>query len=300
MSHQTKEDLGHHPLEGLGDVLGEDREATKDEEVVMLDKLYRQIARSVESKVRSSADFSLGRFPLKIKNIKTEKDRLLISISIPFLVLLDEDPHLRRELKRVREGFVVYLTKKENEKQLSSFFYKQLAGFLIEIYTSKRFSPEIMKLLRRFTQRTLAGRPSRVVPADASRYIKQEGKSVLQSIRNIQVHIGDMKRHDKRLTNGTVLKKLRREFPSRRYPWIQEFLALKDNLPRRRYSPSTATHEEIPESVDPDGKLPPCGLSEPENWSTLEITTRVIQAKLLTETKVRYPLRAIRDLLKAK
>jgi hypothetical protein len=109
-----------------------------------------------------------------------------------------------------------------------------------------------------------------------------------------------MKKCNKDLKDAAVLEMLHREYPSSTYTWMPEFLAMANALPRRRYSPSFASTQEIPERADANGNLPPCGLSKPENWATLEIATRVVQAKLFSKTKVRYSLQAIRNRLKSK
>lgn len=284
--------------------LGEDREPTVREEARMRKKLYKSIARSLESKIKSVTDISLGRFPATIEDIQIEEDRLMILIGIPFLLppAAPEPDKLtlpRREKELIRKQFVKYLRKKENEKQMSNFFHTQLVRFLIGICTSKKYSPEIVKHLRRISQRNLAGRPPQVLPPKALRYIRAEGGSIKSAILDMQSLVQAMKRRTKDLTDTGVLEMLGREFPSSKYTWMPSFLAIKDKLPRKRYESSGITDRNSVES-DSEGNLPPCSLSEPENWWTLEIATRIIQEELFAETKDRYPLQAIRNRLKSK
>jgi hypothetical protein len=297
---------GDHPVVESNDEFGLDWESQGAEETLTSEHLYKRIADSKKLDIKNLIDSSLGYRSAKIREIQFEEDQLVILLSLPFLLLPTstsqepgEHPYPRREQKRIREDFAKYLMEEENEKKLSHFLCAQLVDFRIKVCNPKKPNPAVEKYLRKISQRILAGRPIQVIPPKILHYIRHEGKPINKLIRVIQSQVKIMKKRNKDLTNATIVKKLSRKHPSSTFPWMPVFLKMKNDLPRRRYSPSVATGQEIPESADPDGKLPLCNLSEPDDWSTLETTTRVIRAKLLAETNVSYPLREIRALIKS-
>lgn len=272
----------------LNDKLLKKREARKLKDTRMSEKLDKSIKHSLELGIKGFVDISLGYCAARIEDIRFEEDQIQVSVSIPFLLPppSKEFLHERRELKRMRKRFAMYL--KNKEKQLSNMLYTELVHFLVRDQRSENLNPAIKKYLLGISQRAFAGRPTRVISGDALRYIRDKGQSIKDTILAIQSRTRSMKKRSKVLTDAKVLKMLRGEYPSSAYPWMPDFLEI-ERLPRRRYLNSADS-----------GKLRSCTVSEPDDWWPLEITVRVIKANLFRETGISYPLREIRPLLKSK
>ncbi len=268
----------------LNEKLLENRKARELKKARMREKLDKSIKHSLELGIKYFTDISLGYCPAKIQGIRFEEDQFVVSVSIPFLLppISKESVQERRELKRIRKQFAMHL--KNKEKQLSNLLYTELVHFLVGDQLSENLNPAIKKYLLDISQRTFAGRPTRVIPPKALRYIRDEWQSIKSTILAIRSRVLAMKKRSKGLTDTKVLKKLRGEYPSSTYPWMPEFLAM-DRLPRRRYLKSSKDAG--------TGKLRSCGLSEPGDWCISEIIPRVIRATLQSETGISYPLREI-------
>jgi hypothetical protein len=106
-----------------------------------------------------------------------------------------------------------------------------------------------------------------------------------------------MKARDNQLTAASTTKHLRQVYPQETCPWIWHFLKLANHLPRRRYLASASNDADFAVRNDTDG-VSSCKVTEPEYWSVSEITVRVLQEMLLAQTKIKFPLREIRKLLK--
>ena len=208
----------------LNEKVPEKRKARELKETRMRKKLDKSIKHSLELGIKGFVDISLGYCPAKIEDIRFEEDQLLVLVSIPFLLppISKGSLHERRELKRIRKQFAMHLMNKE--KQFSNLLYTELVHFLVRDQRSANLNPTIKKYLLDISQRTFAGRPTRVIPDKALRYIRDERESIKRTIRAIRSRVQTMKKRSKVLTDAKVLKKLRAEYPSSTYPWMPDFL----------------------------------------------------------------------------
>lgn len=119
-----------------------------------------------------------------------------------------------------------------------------------------------------------------------------------QTLLQIKRLVESWKKRHKRISNSTILRKLKGEYPLEKCRWIKDFFDLSEALPRKRYVSSTLNGLEISQT-DPDGSLPPCKLSEPQDWSILDTAVRIMQTKLNRETAAKYPRLEIQSLIRS-
>jgi hypothetical protein len=278
---------GGKPIGGIGPNWEKEIEAGLDPA-----KLNKKIAVSFERRIKEVTGISLDYGPAVIGKIEFGEDQLVISVRLPFLLPPLRSPE-RRELERLRDEFARHVMQENNERRLSNLLYEILVQSLLKPYR-KNWHSSILKHLKGIPQRSLAGRSGHPIPQQIRSSVAAEGQLVWKAIIAIQSDVKSWNSQRKRLKDSTIAKKLRKIYPTKQSPWIEYFLALNGKLPRRRNS---TTGEVV---ADLSGNLPPCTLSEPENWSTLGAAVRTIQNKLIEETNTKYSLLEIKSLVKPK
>ncbi len=260
--------------------------------------LDRLIARSLERKFTEVLDSVFAFSATGIKSIDIGEDHLEVVIHVPFW-LPEPSRHfggwLRtpRAQNKLRKGFAKYLRKPDVKRTLSNFFYTELSKYLLELCKIGRFSERVRRHLRTIAQRNLAGRPSHSIRGQRAHHIKKEGITIYRTLQKIQRSIERWKKANPQIDDPGILKKLRRSYSVKRHPWITFFFALVPKLPRRHYLDS----EPDSTTLDADGKLLPAKLAEPSEWSIIDITAKILQARLLKDTKTLFPLRDIKRVL---
>ena len=261
------------------------------------EQLDSYIAGSIERRFNEITQSSLGHWQAEIQNISFNDSCLLVSIEVPFVLPFDS-PY-RRDQIRLREGFAEYLFKRDTQKKLSNqFLYPMLVDYLIEAFELKKVNSYIMKRLKKIPQRSLAGRPTAPIPSDMQVRIIQEGKAIFGMLRLIRGQVQEWQKKNHDLTDSTIQKKLRKKYPASKFKWMAHFLKMGAKLPRRRYDASERNWVPSMEVTSPDTKPTPCKLTEPSEWSVVDIATRVTQSHILHETGKRIALQRIKALLR--
>jgi len=262
-------------------------------------QLEHKIAESIMTRIREVTSLSLGYDDARITSTQIDKNRILLSISLPFLSAPDsriqEWPYSRRDLKK----FVEFLRDKQNQKLLSNFFHKQLVEFLIKQHSLQKFSEPLRTLLKRSAQRSLAGRPAQTFTPRESRYIASQGKTIQHVIQELQTRVREMKRRKRDLTHPALIASLEREYSQFRYPWIKHFFEIAEHLPRRRYSSGRVAESDFTVGASSSGKLSTCRVSEPDEWSTSDIAAKILKKMLFSESGNSYPLLKIKELIRS-
>jgi hypothetical protein len=261
-------------------------------------RLAKRLARSMEWRIKEVTNASLGYWPAEILNIKFDADGLLVSTWLPFPLLrpsrvTGEWPPRRAEQESLRDRYAEYLLTSASEKELASFYFQKLVNFLIEHLFPVKLNTEVIKHLKRISQRALAGRPAEAITPEMRQRIISDGQSISEKVETIKTQITLWQKKGP-LQDRTILTRLRSRYPPSKFAWIEHFLSLSPTFPRRRYLSKSDDASRYSE----DGNLPSCKISEPEDWSMIDIVAKVLQAHLREETRKRIALLKIKALIR--
>jgi hypothetical protein len=259
----------------------------------------KMLARAIKRRFTDVLDSVFFFSNAEIKTITINKDHLQLIVYIPFVLpapspeggLWWDTVAAQIELRR---DFAKHLRSSTFNKTFARLFHTELSHFLLERGNIGRYREEIQKLLRKLPQQELAGRPSRPIGKAVANEIKTEGVKIYQALQNMQMAITGWKDNNPKLDNPAIKKKLSRRYPLKTYPWRPFFYELIPKLPCKPYLPSKIEATKV---LDEDGHPLPAKLSEPDRWSTKDIATKIMQAKLLQERGIKFPLRGIRQVL---
>jgi len=234
----------------------------------------------------------------EIKKVKVDKDSLELSVYFPFL-LPQPSPGGGKWMdttaaqRKLRRDFAQYLHGKEFGIELANFFRAHFATFLLKLGNISKYRTSIQKHLRRLPQKSNAGRRRQAIDKAIARQIRCYGPQALEWLKDLQKTVESWIRVDPQLEDEGLSKKIFRRYPAKNYPWVTFFMKIAYQIPRKPYSVSTCDN-----TSTYGGELPPATLSEPTRWSTLDISAKVLQAKLAHDHGVQFPLRSIRDILR--
>jgi hypothetical protein len=260
------------------------------------EKLDRMVTRVIKDRFTDVLNFCL---PAEIETISVGKKDFRLIVCVPF-DLPDPSPDggkwwaTRAAQNKLRRDFAKHLKSGRFNKTLANLFYTELAHFLLKRDNIGRYSKGIQRLLRKIPQQTLAGRPSNPIRKHLANEITNEGVKIYQALQNIQEAIRRWKNNDPKIEDPGIKKKLSRRYLVKTYPWMPLFYELIPKLPCKPYFD---TGIETTQIVDKSGHPLPARLCEPDRWSTIDIAVKIIQAKLLQERGIKFPLRGIRQVL---
>jgi hypothetical protein len=267
--------------------------------------LDEKLASALEIRIKTITGASLGQWPAEIVKITSDSDGLHLSMLLPFPILrpspvLGRWPPSRREQNQLRNSFAEFLLTETSQRDVASFFHQKLASFLIELKCPKKLSLIILEWLNSIVQRKLAGRPKRIITHDMRRRIKTEGRFILNVIRAMKNQVELWQKKNKSLEDSTILTRLRKKYLRSSYAgMIQHFWNIRDELPRRRHHANTLDAAAFSEDASLEGnKERQCKISEPGEWSMIDIAAKVTQAHLLKETGKQIAQSKIRTLIK--
>jgi hypothetical protein len=257
----------------------------------------RRIAVSLDRRIQEITQSSLGHWPAEIQNIEFNDYGFLMSIEVPFV--LSSDAKFRRDEIRLQTGFAQYLFKTDNQKKLSNqFLYPMLVNYLIEAFGIKTVNPMVRNYLKNIPQRTLAGRPNGPISSDVQGRVTQEGKAILEMLRVIRTKVQGWQMKTPDLNDLAIQQRIRKRYPASKFKWIPHFLKMCSKLPRRRYEVSASALVRSPVNAPNHEKLTTCTITDPKDWSVIDIAIRVTQAQILQQTGRRIALLKIKALLK--
>ena len=259
----------------------------------------RLVARALGRRITDVLDSAFFFSQVEIKTINIKKDNLQLIVNVPFVL---PAPSLDGGLwwdgaaaqNALRRDFAQHLRSSKFKKTFANLFYTELSHFLLERGNIGKYRKEIQTLLRKLPQQELAGRPTHPIGKSVANEIKIVGKTIYLTLQKIQKTVRRWKADDPKIDDTAIQKKLSRSYPLKTYPWMRFLYELIPKLPRKAYFGAKLEATEI---LDDDGNPLPARLSEPDRWSTKDIATKIIQAKLSQEKHIKFPLRGIRRVL---
>jgi len=268
-------------------------QAESKEDIQYRQKLDKSITLAAEGRFTDVLNtvffFSLP----EIIAVHVQKDHLCLTVHVPFFLPPPSAANsawlsTRPSQTKLKRGFARHLRGPEFSESLSHLIYVELSKFLLELGNIGRYSESTQKYLRRIAQRRLAGRHAHPVPKRLLPEVKKKGLEIHRVVREMQRTVMTWKTTVPGIDGQEIEKRIRREYPVKSHTWMPYFFTLIPKLPRKPYA------VRIDETAaDVTGKLPPAKLSEPNRWSTIDITVKILQAKLLADKSALFALRSI-------
>ncbi len=267
---------------------------TTDEEDdfgITRESLDKQIAHSVELRVRAIAAALSDEKPAEITSVGLSASNLNIRIRWPFFSPPpsgDSGDWLgtSKEIKRLRGSFQDHLLEQNLGRKLSNLLYAELVDFLLRYVKAHRFGDDVVQHVRGLGQRRLAGRPGQhKIQEHQAAHIRREGITIRTTLHEIKQEINAWKKKEPRLKDEAIETQLLEKYDRDRYAFIRYFTICFRKLPARRLC-SNGLHRNR-------------RLSDPRSWSTSDLAALITQEKTYREDGIRYGLGEVKKLVTA-
>lgn len=193
----------------------------------------QRIAKSLETSICYLTNIPFNFCSVEVKDASMKGDQLIISIQTDLLLPEpsgDSGEYLgtRKQFEEFRRAFEKHLEKSissKNRRTLSNLLHSEFDAFVRTII--KVGNQNVMRLVRKTTERKGAGRPRMNLGSDIVGSLEARGEVIRKSRHEIRNEIGTWKPANFRLDDDEHCKDHLRKAYSSRFGWIPMFLEYK-------------------------------------------------------------------------